>query len=91
MKSIANLLMLASTSAFAQLDRAGNVIESDGYGGGGNAVEGVLTGIFIGACIGMLYAKHQQHQGKEFATDGGAVIGGLIGMIAWPILNIFLK
>lgn len=90
MKKIATLLFWVAFAAHAQLDRAGNVIENDG-GGGGAGVEVVLTGIVIGAIIGMVWAKHQQSKGKKFATDGGAVIGGLIGMFVWPLVSILMK
>ena len=89
-KRIAVALMLLESSAYAQLDRAGNVMNDDG-GGSGSGVGVILSGIVIGAIIGMAWAKYQQSQGKKFATDGGAVIGGLIGMVAWPLISILLK
>ena len=90
MKKIVASMLWVAFAAHAQLDRAGNVIESDG-GGSGSGVEVVLTGIAIGAIIGMVWAKHQQSKGKKFATDGGAVIGGLIGMFVWPVVVILIK
>lgn len=85
---IAVALLLVMSSAYAQLDRAGNVTED---GGGGGGLGAILSGALVGAIIGMAWAKYQQHQGKNFATDGGAVIGGLIGMFAWPVISILLK
>lgn len=90
MKCISMIAALAMSSAHAQLDRAGNVID-DGGSVSGDGVSVVLTGIVVGAVLGMLYAKYQQSKGRDFATDGGAVIGGLIGMLAWPLLFILFK
>ncbi len=86
-------LMLVAASARAQLDRGGNVIDDDGGGGGGggSGFGVVLGGMAIGATIGIAWAKYQQSQGKEFAADGGAIIGGLIGMLAGPLLFILFK
>lgn len=78
-------------NAYSQaLSRTGNVIEGDS-GGGSGGFEAVLTGIIVGAILGAIYAKYQHSQGKEFATDGGAIMGGMIGMFVWPILMILTK
>ena len=89
MKRIAMIATLSISSVYAQLDRAGNVIEDGSGSGGGMAV--VLSGVAIGAVIGMAWAKYQQSKGKKFSTDGGAIIGGLIGMFAWPLISILSK
>lgn len=89
MKRFAMIALCAVSNAYAQIDRSGNVIDDGGGGGGG--IEVVLSGIVIGAIIGMAWAKYQQSQGKAFATDGGAVIGGLIGMLVWPLISILSK
>jgi hypothetical protein len=87
--AIAVAWALSVLSAYAQLDRAGNVLD-DG-GGSGDGIRVVLIGIAIGSIIGMVWAKYQQSKGKDFATGGGAVIGGLIGMFAWPVISILAK
>ena len=85
---IVSVLLIFPAVAYAQLDRAGNVIESDG---GGSGLGTALAGVAMGAIIGMSWAKYKQSQGKEFATDGGAIIGGLIGLLAWPLISILTK
>lgn len=88
---LAALICFAALNLHAQaIDRTGNVIDDDGVGGGAG-FEVVMMGIFVGAVLGAIYAKYQQSQGKPFATDGGVVIGGLIGMFAWPVLMILTK
>ena len=82
--------LLVALDAHAQIDRAGNVLHEDG-GGSGDGIIAVGLGIVIGAVIGAMYAKHKQSQGNEFATGGGAVIGGLIGMFLLPLLMIVFR
>lgn len=84
-------LLLTALNAYAGFGGMGNVDDDGGLGGGGNGIWILLAGIFLGAAIGAMWAKFQQSQGKAFATDGGAVIGGLIGMFVFPILYIITK
>ena len=88
---IAAALLFFQGLAYAQLDRAGNAIESEDTGSSGGALGVVVSGVAIGAIIGMAWAKYQQSQGKAFATDGGAIVGGLIGLLAWPLISILTK
>ena len=78
-----------ASNVCAQIDRSGNVLD-DG-GGSGDGIKAVLIGIAIGSIIGMVWAKYKQSEGKDFATGGGAVIGGLVGMFAWPLISILAK
>lgn len=83
-------IYLASTTVFAQLDRAGNVVD-DG-GGSASGTSAVFGGIIVGAVIGAVYAiSKNSGKSEKVAVDGCAVIGGLIGMIAGPLLALLLK
>lgn len=48
MKRIAMIATLAASNAYAQLDRAGNVIETD-YSGTGDLSDMALGGLLVGA------------------------------------------
>ncbi len=90
MKAIAAWLAIAASSVHANISRTGNVIYDDSPGGS-EGFGTVIGGIVAGAIAGAIYAKYQQSKGQEFATDGGAIIGGLIGMFASPLLMLFLR
>ena len=94
MKKLVDKCVLWSAIAFntvasAQIDRAGNVISEGSPGGAG--IGGVITGIAIGALIGAAcgWVINSQNE-KKIAIDGCAVVGGLIGMLASPLLAMFL-
>lgn len=91
---ITTALILAACTAnksFAQLDRAGNVTDDGAPPGGGNFMGQLFVGAVVGAILGAAFAKYRDSPEKPFATDGGAIIGGFIGGVAWPFLSIVFK
>lgn len=90
-KIVLYVLLFLALDAYAGFGGMGSVDDDGGLGGGGNGIWILLSGIFLGVSIGAMWAKFQQSQGREFATDGGAVIGGLIGMFVFPLLYIITK
>ena len=84
---IATVFALASPSAFAQLDRAGNVLNDDGYVSN-STISLVFWCTVIGCVGGALYAKFKQSKGEDFAVDGGVIIGGFFGFIVLPFIYV---
>jgi len=82
-RTFAAISVFAGNAYSQALSRTGNVIEDDS-GGGGEGFAVVMTGVFVGAILGAIYAKYQQSQGKQFATGGGAIMGGLIACLLGP-------
>ena len=83
---ISTAFLLFTSAAMAQLDRTGNV--SDDGAPPGGAIGQVFIGAIVGAVLGAAYAKYKDSPEKPFATDGGAVIGGIVGAFVWPFLLI---
>lgn len=93
MKKIALFLAAVSSSVWAQLDRAGNVIgnESD-TGGSGEGMLAVLGGIVVGAAVGAIYGFYKNSDNQEkISISGCMILGGMAGMFASPLLAILFK
>lgn len=76
---IAVALTLAISSAHAQLDRAGNVIE-DGGGGSGFGLNGLAFPI-VGAGVGLVFNLVKPNIDTKFCVIAGAVIGVVVQML----------
>jgi hypothetical protein len=73
MKRIAMIAALAISNAHAQLDRAGNVIESD-YSESGGGLNGLVF-VFIGVLVGLAAPLAIPNLDAKFAMIAGGVVG----------------
>jgi hypothetical protein len=76
---IAVALMLAMSSAYAQLDRAGNVIDDDG-GSSGFGLNGLVFPI-VGAGIGLVFNLVKPSIDTKFCVIAGAVVGVVVQVL----------
>lgn len=82
MKRFAMIALCAVSNAYAQIDRAGNVIESD-YGSSGGGLNGLVF-VFIGVLLGMLAPLVVENLDAKFAM----IAGGVLGAVATVVINI---
>lgn len=85
MKTAIALVSLLAENVYAQLDRAGNVIDDGGGGPIGPLFAGVAVGSAIGAGIGAIVNSKNE---KKISVGGCMVAGGMIGMFVSPLFAI---
>lgn len=74
--STAFLVLLFATNAYAQLDRAGNVID-DGGGSSGFSLNGVVF-LVLGALAGLVFNLVRPELDAKFCVIAGAILGGVV-------------
>lgn len=81
--------LLLASSAYAQVDRVGNVLNAELNGYVSDSTLAIVFWCTVMGCIGgALYAKYKQSKGEEFAVDGGVIIGGFFGFVVLPLIYV---